>query len=122
MPPERVMTNRRLSRYRLKVSLVLLSMGGFAFLIMIALGRHVLGLASLCAAVLGVLIGKNRLVCPNCGKTQLAIGTEVPCCGHCGTSYFAEPPRNEKTASQVARNEPRDDTWVSYWTSVARGP
>jgi hypothetical protein len=97
MPPERTMPNRRLSRFRLKVSLVLLSMGGFAFLVLMALGEHVLGLISLGAAVAGILMGKNRLVCPNCGKAQLAIGAEVKCCPHCGTSYFAEPPRNEET-------------------------
>jgi len=86
------MPNRRLSRFRLKVSLVLLSMGGFAFLVLLALGEHVLGLISLGAAVVGVLMGKNRLVCPNCGKAQLAIGAEVKCCSRCGTSYFVEPP------------------------------
>jgi predicted RNA-binding Zn-ribbon protein involved in translation (DUF1610 family) len=74
------------------VSLVLLSMGGSAFLLLMALGQHVLGLVSLCAAVVGVLVGKNRLVCPNCGKAQLAFGAEVKRCSHCGTSCFAEPP------------------------------
>jgi uncharacterized membrane protein YqjE len=98
MPLELTMPNRRLSRFRLRVSLVLLSVGGFAFLVMIALGQHVLGLVSLCAAVLGVLMGKNRLVCPSCGKTHLAIAAEVRCCHDCGASYFPEVSKDEATA------------------------
>lgn len=84
------MPNHRLSTFRLRLSLGLLAVGGFAFFVMLALGQHVLVLVSLFLAVLGVLLGKNRLVCSRCGKAHLAIGSDVACCHHCGASYFPE--------------------------------
>jgi hypothetical protein len=98
MPPECIMQNHRLSKFRLKLSLMLLGVGGFAFPVMVALGRHGLVLLSFLVAVLGVLLGKNRLVCSQCGKAHLAIGADVACCQHCGAPYYPEIQQDEKTA------------------------
>jgi len=92
------MANRRLSKFRLKLSLILLCVGPGAFILTLALRQHVLVLLSLCVAVLGVAMGKNRLTCPKCGKAQLTIGADVTCCHHCGTPYFAEVPKNVTAA------------------------
>ena len=90
MPTESTMPNRRLPRLRLRLSLWLLALGGFAFFVMLALGQHLLVLLSLFVAVLGILLGKNRLVCSRCGKAHLAVGADVACCHHCGAPYFPE--------------------------------
>lgn len=98
MPPECIMRNHRLSKFRLKLSLMLLAVGGFAFPVMLALRQHVLALLSFFLAVLGALLGKNRLVCSKCGKAYLAVGADVACCHHCGAPYFPDIPHNERTA------------------------
>ena len=84
------MTNRRLPKIQLKVSLVLLAVGACGFVTALALGQHLLVLVSLLMAVVGVLLGKTRLLCPECGKGHLAIGADVSHCHHCGASYFPE--------------------------------
>ena len=84
------MPNRRIPKFRLKLSLILLSVGVSAFILTIALGQHLFVLLSLFVVILGVLLGGSRLVCPKCGKRHAAIGVEVTHCCHCGASYFAE--------------------------------
>ncbi len=92
------MTNRRLSNFRLKLSLILLCVGPGAFILTLAFRHNLLVLVSLAVAALGVAIGKNRLTCPKCGKTHLAIGTDVKCCYHCGAPYFADGQENDAAA------------------------
>ncbi len=42
-------------------------------------------------AVLGFIIGKNRLTCNSCEKSHLLISTEEwACCPYCGAPYFSE--------------------------------
>ncbi len=92
------MTNRRLSKFRLKLSLILLCLGPGAFILSLAFRQNLLVLVSLGVAVLGVAIGKNRLTCPKCGKSHLAIGADVRCCNHCGAPYSADFQENKTAA------------------------
>lgn len=48
--------------------------------------------------LLGVLIGKNRLICPSCGKQQYAIGVEISRCNSCGADYYEAKTVDESQA------------------------
>jgi hypothetical protein len=89
-PLEHAMPNRQFSKVRLKLSLILLTVGAPAFIIALAFGQHVLVLLSLFPLIFGVALGTSRLVCPQCGKRNLAIATDVKHCCYCGASYFPQ--------------------------------
>jgi hypothetical protein len=82
------MPNRQLCRLRLRISFYLLTLGAPIFIVTIALGWYVSSLLGLSVAVLGVLLGKNKLVCPRCGKPHLSIAAEILRCPFCGAPYF----------------------------------
>ncbi len=84
------MPNRRLAKFRLKLSLILLSVGAPAFILTIVFGQHLLVLLSLFVVILAVFLGGRRLTCPKCGKGHVAIAVDVTCCCHCGASYFPD--------------------------------
>ena len=91
------MPNQQLSKTRIKVSKNLL-MVGVPLLILAAFFKLPLVGLSCFLCVLGVLIGKNRLVCPSCGKQQYAIGVEISRCNSCGADYFEMNPDHESKA------------------------
>lgn len=84
------MTNRTLSKFRLRLSLILLSVGAPAFILAVAFGQHLLVLLSLLAVIVAVFMGGRRFTCRKCGKRHAAIAVEVTHCCHCGASYFTE--------------------------------
>jgi hypothetical protein len=82
------MANTRLSRSRLRLSKILLVIGAPGFVLSVALQYDALIGISFIILVVGVLLGKNRTVCPSCGKAHLSIGVEVLHCHSCGAPYF----------------------------------
>ena len=45
--------------------------------------------------IVAVFLGKNRLVCPKCGKPMLTVAVEVTHCSACGANYFDNVPERE---------------------------
>ena len=64
------MPNRRLPKFRRKLSLILLSVGAPAFILSLALGHHLFVLLSLLVVIVAVFLGGSRLTCPKCGKKK----------------------------------------------------
>jgi hypothetical protein len=85
------MTNRRFSQARNKVSLYLMMAAPLAFFGGLIFENHVVTALALPILIAGVFIGKNRLVCPKCGKRFLAIGVDARHCHGCGADYFEAP-------------------------------
>src|SRR6266568_4361691 len=73
------MPNRRLPKFRLKLSLILGSVGAPAFTLALAFGQHLLVLLSLFVVIVAVFLGGRRLTCPKCGKGHVAIAVDVTC-------------------------------------------
>ena len=92
------MANRRLPQSRIKIAKILLVIGAPAFILSVALQYGPLIAVSFILCFIGVLLGKNRNVCPSCGKPHLSIAVEVLRCYSCGAAYIETPTQDDHVA------------------------
>jgi len=97
--------NRRFSNTRNKVALYLMMASPFAFFAGLASEKHLLTALAAPLLVAGVLVGKNRLVCPKCGKRFLAIGVDARHCTGCGADYFDTSPERKEASSEAGTEQ-----------------
>jgi hypothetical protein len=73
-----------------------------ALLTAAALDQPVLIQVSLAIVMVwGVWLGWRRLVCPECGRRQVVIATEMTFCPHCGAPYFGSGEPIKKPAESA---------------------